>query len=63
MLHLPGFLVEGLVEFFQSKRPLVNAPREAIHFDRLISRTVDFGFIRTAAGGHNLVLIEPLARK
>ncbi len=66
----PVSTVEELVEFFQGKRSLDNALREAIKFESHIPRAVDFGVIRgqkrakeaaciAAAGGHNLLLIGP----
>lgn len=62
--------LEEVIEFFQGKRKLDNALREAVRFAPAVEKAVDFGRIRgqkeakeaaviSAAGGHNLLLIGP----
>ncbi len=66
----PVSLLEELIQYFQGKRKLEDALRQAIHFEEVIPKALDFGLIHgqavakqaaciTAAGGHNLLLIGP----
>lgn len=60
-----------VVEYFRGQRRLENALRSPIRFDAAIEKAVDFGLIRgqqkakeaaiiAAAGGHNLLMFEPI---
>jgi magnesium chelatase family protein len=62
--------LDEVIEFFQGKRKLENALKNAINFENAVEKAVDFGLIRgqarakraaiiSAAGGHNLLLIGP----
>jgi hypothetical protein len=60
--------LDEVIEFFQGKRKLDNALKNAIHFENAVEKAVDFGLIRgqsrakraaviSAAGGHNLLML------